>query len=245
MKEGYAFHGQGAKNFPQPDGEMIERPSAPGMIVASAILWALDQHEEQPEKIIMSGYTFPGQQTALGQIDANELIRRGVPESDIIADDTARTTLEEVIFASEQAKLHGLQKMKHFTTNEKHAEEIRILAKRYYNPNIEVEVVTGEEVILGELPALPPFASDAQKERRSQVIQEQNRLRHAFRKYKKSKTANMLKLYEDIKLPVTKWGGETIFQRLAHADIRPDPTQNPIKTAMNVAKAVLSRKTTE
>lgn len=136
------IHGQGYRN--RPGLEPI--PAIRGRLEISAIRELL-RRGTPINHFVFSGFAFPGQTIPLAEVDADDLVRRAkVNSSHIIADKTARTTGMEVDYSARVAKEKGWTNVLHLTYDG-HRREVARDAKRKFDKNIKVEVITAEEIL--------------------------------------------------------------------------------------------------
>ena len=226
-------HGQGYEEGNPPRVDAIPRPSIAGRLEMAAAKWLMKYHEITPKKAFFSGYVFPGRETSLARVDAKALMSKtGLTEENVIVEETARTTLDEVNNAANEARKQGWKHVLHITVDPLHELEVKMLAKRAYDKDVKVDVVTAEKVFKRLLPV---------SKQTEQVKRNQARYLDYFKKYNWSRPAIMLRLYEIPKVIITALHGEKLFKYIA-TTYRPDPTQSPLNAIKSILRIKKSKK---
>ena len=121
-------HGQGYSERSGRDAV----PSKRGRLQASAIRTMLGSGYKI-DNYLFSGIPFKNQTISMADINARAVQRRArLADSQMIVDQTARTTSMEVAFASHRAGKKGWKRVLHLTYGDIHQDQIEHLVKRQY-----------------------------------------------------------------------------------------------------------------
>lgn len=219
----YVFlHGQGSQDIPQTDGSIVVEPSIRGKIEVAAVTpETLDAVGIKVRKgWVVSGVVFPGQTESMARIDANAMIKAGIPENKIIVDENARTTAQEVQFASNLAAQNG-DHVLHVTYGDLHADEVRMLGRRRYKPGSKFTVLRAEQILTRDPSQLSSETSEDNRQRYGRLKEHADVFIPGYEQTRKEKR---IKNYERGKRLVTKLRGEKTLEVVSKF-FRPDPSR--------------------
>lgn len=203
------IHGQGYRNRTGRDAV----PSVRGRLEMSAVKMLMESGYTFGD-FVFSGIVMLGQNLSLAEVDARALERRArVDRSQIIVDESARTTSMEVGFSARLARNRNWRKVLHLTYGDVHKQEVLSHVKRDFDKETEVDVFTADQVL-----TTPGEELSAQSKRNVE------RYKRYIAAIQNTEIEKNMRKYEKKKGIILRIPFGYKFLELASLIYRPDPT---------------------
>lgn len=223
------IHGQGYSNRPGRDPV----PTTRGRLEASAVRTLL-RRGFRIDNFVFSGIPFKGQTLSMADVNARAVQRRtGVDGSQMIVDQSARTTSMEVAFSHKAAVTNNWKRVLHLTYGPIHQDQIqeqvrkKFRGRRWFRrntENIEVDVVTADQILSNAISGDAETLSNASVSR-NQDLRNTRRYQAFLDAYDNSDTERAIQKYEIRKDNILRFVpfGDKILE-VASLLYRPDPS---------------------